>query len=216
MADDSDDTLSVSALRIWLCNKIDSVFGAYGSTMSYKDARYVEWTGLGQSFWEKTWANEKARIDNGEDPNVVGVTASCKDLLIAIVNMLRTNGTGDSSYANSFASLVFNLPAAGAASGAWHYIGEAGNSDGSMPDGILMPRPGDFFQGELPGGQRKMHVGVISDFDRSQWTALEGGQGARWTDCIKRIGPRPVDKLTLLGWLDIDPLFPDYEPRAAQ
>ncbi len=213
MVDDPNQTLSVSDLRIWLCNKIDSVFGAYNSVLSYNDAKYVDWTGTNKSYWEKTWTREKDRIENGEDPKIVGCTTSCKDLLIGIVNMIRRSGTGDFSNADSFAPLVFNLPAAGRPSGAWHYIGEAGNSDSSMPDGILIPRPGDFFQSSLPGATPAMHVGVIIEFRFSQWTTLEGGQGARWTDCIKRIGPRPMNPTKCLGWLDIDALFPDYEPR---
>lgn len=204
----SDPSTDLSPLRIWLCNKIDTLFVANNSALSYSDARYVDWTGVNKASWESTWTNEEARIRNGEDSRVVGCTTSCKDLLIKTVNVIREKGQVSGN--STFAPLVFNLPAAGKAVGAWHYIGEAGNGDDSMPDGILMPRPGDFFQAQSALALRGMHVGIIREFDFSMWTTLEGGQGGRWTDNIKRKGPRAFSPRECLGWLDIDKYFPGW------
>jgi hypothetical protein len=201
----------LSPLRAWLCDKIDHVFPSNDSELSYTDARYIDWTGIGRTWWEDTWQIEEFRIKNGENPQVVGCTTSCKDLLIKIVNLIREKGQISGS--NTFAPLVFNLPAAGKPMGAWHYIGEAGNGDDSMPDGILMPRPGDFFQGQSKQALAGMHVGIIREFNFSTWTTLEAGQGGRWTDKIKRKGPRAFAPRACLGWLDIDKFFPGWTLR---
>jgi hypothetical protein len=206
-----DDTSGeeLSPLRVWLCAQIDKTFPVSNSTLMYSDSRYIDWTGLGKGWWEGTWASEESRIKNGEDPHKVGCTTSCKDLLIKIVNLIIQKGQVSGS--NAFGRLVFNLPAAGKSKGAWHYIGEVGNADESMPEGVLMPRPGDFFQKQTEYGLPGMHVGIIREFSLSgMWTTIEGGQGGRWTDKIVRNGPRALKARACLGWLDIDKYFPDW------